>query len=569
MENYSGASTQQPAAICALKSPADAIHILEAVRLGIIPRVTRRLTGHERAMIRPGTVWVWEEEETNMRRWTDGRRWGASRVGGGGFLVYTESSESLSPPPPPADSTFHARNFYDAGVTPSGHRESLIKQTYSTPMTHPVTGKVKKFHVVAYSSKHNPQGDSRNPLPLPHQLPSLRHVRVPTGIWPEWEHRREPEYGTHGRRSTSSTQPLYSNTQSVPATAISSPTAQHYPTVPPTAQPGQYPPSPRQDGMYGRPMPSTLPPAPYPPPPAGYMSPGPPATMQNGMRPPIGRYTQPYQSPARESFEVPPMGYPPARPMPHSAPGPGPQYASSSNERYHPYAAPQRSNGRASSSYPVPPTPLQQGPPTEAPREMDAHAQQAWAEGHRISPTYGYAYPRQSPVDSKPRQFQDYSAPPAGYGDRASPETKARVDLYADPRRFPMESAPQNPYAVPSYKGVVPPSGDTQAPLSHASGRSPKMSIPSSLLYHEGGEGGNAGGVGVTLPPLRATFGDGSRHEGAGGAAPTGKVSPSSRNTLAEGPAGQSPSEEGANKGQKSWGEDARQLGELGRRVML
>lgn len=66
------------------------IHILEAVRLGLVPRVTRRLTGHERSMIRPGTVWVWEEEETNMRRWTDGRRWGASRVGGGGFLVYTE-----------------------------------------------------------------------------------------------------------------------------------------------------------------------------------------------------------------------------------------------------------------------------------------------------------------------------------------------------------------------------------------------------------------------------------------------------------------------------------------------
>lgn len=86
------------------RSPTS-IHILEAVRLGLVPRVTRRLTGHERSMIRPGTVWVWEEgelltnylvqlltklEETNMRRWTDGRRWGASRVGGGGFLVYTE-----------------------------------------------------------------------------------------------------------------------------------------------------------------------------------------------------------------------------------------------------------------------------------------------------------------------------------------------------------------------------------------------------------------------------------------------------------------------------------------------
>lgn len=40
------------------------IHILEAVRLGLVPRVTRRLTGHERSMIRPGTVWVWEEGQS-------------------------------------------------------------------------------------------------------------------------------------------------------------------------------------------------------------------------------------------------------------------------------------------------------------------------------------------------------------------------------------------------------------------------------------------------------------------------------------------------------------------------
>ena len=39
------------------------IHILEAVRIGLVPRVTRRLTGQERSMIRPGTVWVWEEGE--------------------------------------------------------------------------------------------------------------------------------------------------------------------------------------------------------------------------------------------------------------------------------------------------------------------------------------------------------------------------------------------------------------------------------------------------------------------------------------------------------------------------
>lgn len=149
-------------------------------------------------MIRPGTVWVWEEEETNMRRWTDGRRWGASRVGGGGFLVYTESTETHSPPPGHPDSAYHHQMYAPR------QQESLIKQTYSTSMTHPVTGKVKKFHVVAYSSKHNPQGDAHNPLPLPHQLPLLSTMKVSPGIWPEWEHNRgEPSI----RRPMPSTSP--------------------------------------------------------------------------------------------------------------------------------------------------------------------------------------------------------------------------------------------------------------------------------------------------------------------------------------------------------------------------
>jgi hypothetical protein len=55
------------------------------------------------------------------------------------------SSESHSPPPP--DSYQYQNGYYPKKT------ESLVKQTYSTTMTHPVTGKVKKFHVVAYSSK--------------------------------------------------------------------------------------------------------------------------------------------------------------------------------------------------------------------------------------------------------------------------------------------------------------------------------------------------------------------------------------------------------------------------------
>jgi hypothetical protein len=114
---FSSPTSQTPACHCLLKSPSDAIYILEAVRQGLLPRCSRRLTGNERSRIGPGSVWVWEEgeigsfeprgdgveggggwlthvliqtEETNMRRWTDGRRWGASRVGAGGFLIYRE-----------------------------------------------------------------------------------------------------------------------------------------------------------------------------------------------------------------------------------------------------------------------------------------------------------------------------------------------------------------------------------------------------------------------------------------------------------------------------------------------
>lgn len=80
-------------------------------------------------------------------------------------LCVSRSSDSLSPPPSqsdsPAGSSFnsppysgHSQNgFYPSSGSSSKKVESLVKQTYSTTMTHPVTGKVKKFHVVAYSSK--------------------------------------------------------------------------------------------------------------------------------------------------------------------------------------------------------------------------------------------------------------------------------------------------------------------------------------------------------------------------------------------------------------------------------
>ncbi|CAP72744.1 uncharacterized protein PODANS_2_1730, partial [Podospora anserina S mat+] len=60
-----------------------------ACRLGLLPRVQRRLSEKERQQIRSGSVYVWDEREAGMRRWTDGKSWSASRVSGS-FLTYRE-----------------------------------------------------------------------------------------------------------------------------------------------------------------------------------------------------------------------------------------------------------------------------------------------------------------------------------------------------------------------------------------------------------------------------------------------------------------------------------------------
>ncbi|KAJ2807497.1 Gluconate transport-inducing protein [Coemansia guatemalensis] len=67
----------------------DALLIFEACNSGMLPKVQRRFSDRERQKIRSGAVYVWDEEDTGMRRWTDGRTWSPSRVHGC-FLIYYE-----------------------------------------------------------------------------------------------------------------------------------------------------------------------------------------------------------------------------------------------------------------------------------------------------------------------------------------------------------------------------------------------------------------------------------------------------------------------------------------------
>ncbi|KAF6752651.1 Gti1/Pac2 family-domain-containing protein [Ephemerocybe angulata] len=75
-----------------IETTGDALLILEAARRGLIPRVTRRLVDAERKMITSGSVFVFDEDESGIKRWTDGLFWSPSRILGN-FLLYRETDK--------------------------------------------------------------------------------------------------------------------------------------------------------------------------------------------------------------------------------------------------------------------------------------------------------------------------------------------------------------------------------------------------------------------------------------------------------------------------------------------
>ena len=70
-----------------VRSTQDANVLFHAVTLGMLPMVQRRLDAADRAALRSGCVYVWEERSpasdatgTGMERFTEGRHWHPSRV---------------------------------------------------------------------------------------------------------------------------------------------------------------------------------------------------------------------------------------------------------------------------------------------------------------------------------------------------------------------------------------------------------------------------------------------------------------------------------------------------------
>ncbi|KAF9010605.1 Gti1/Pac2 family-domain-containing protein [Cyathus striatus] len=158
-----------------IRSPADARVIFHAVLLNVLPMVTRRLDTEERSLISPGSVYVWEERGPHaeltgigIERWTDGIRWGPSRVREG-FLFYHEKQTSPH---------LYTDGLYDSdGPSSLNHdasRSVLIKQTYTVFVDTP-RGQ-RKWHLIAYFTE-----ESIDRLRSIDDIPQLASLHVPHG----------------------------------------------------------------------------------------------------------------------------------------------------------------------------------------------------------------------------------------------------------------------------------------------------------------------------------------------------------------------------------------------------
>ncbi|ATY65093.1 camp independent regulatory [Cordyceps militaris] len=165
-----------------VRTPADAIKLFEACRLGLLPRVQRRLSEKERQSIRSGSVFVWDEREAGMRRWTDGKSWSASRVSGS-FLTYREMEGKRGGGFGTGRRAGKDGRLSDEDVDdgePEGYRykaDGLMKQSFSI-----TTSNNQHLHLISYYSRPQP---GHAELPQPTTDPNLRTIVPVKGMYPE------------------------------------------------------------------------------------------------------------------------------------------------------------------------------------------------------------------------------------------------------------------------------------------------------------------------------------------------------------------------------------------------
>ncbi|KAH3665589.1 hypothetical protein OGAPHI_003776 [Ogataea philodendri] len=142
-------------------SLSDAILLLEAARNNLIPKINRRLSDYERmVLIRPGSIFVWNESESKIKRWTDSRNWSASRVNSA-FLIYREMESGENGHP-------------SSNVKPDG----LVKQSFSATLK---SG--DKYHIISYMPSSSNVSEL---LKRPTNDPRLQGLKIEESLYSDY-----------------------------------------------------------------------------------------------------------------------------------------------------------------------------------------------------------------------------------------------------------------------------------------------------------------------------------------------------------------------------------------------
>ncbi|KAG6007226.1 hypothetical protein E4U21_006245 [Claviceps maximensis] len=140
-----------------IASTTDALVIIEAYLLGIVNGIPRRPRYAEHhSLIKSGSVVIFEERSSGIKRWTDGLKWGPSRVLGN-FLIYRELDDSSNPirKPTAKPKTSRSGRKRSAGTSAANvagsfgdwyqfKQDGLVKKTIS------VSVQERTLHLVSY-----------------------------------------------------------------------------------------------------------------------------------------------------------------------------------------------------------------------------------------------------------------------------------------------------------------------------------------------------------------------------------------------------------------------------------
>ncbi|ORZ10946.1 Gti1/Pac2 family-domain-containing protein [Lobosporangium transversale] len=152
-----------------VETTQDTLLIFEACRRGLLPRICRRLQEKERRIVQSGTVFVFDERESGIKRWTDGLIWSPSRILGNFLEGYPPSERASRSSPSDIESAVEKskERALVGSLTNSYHfkKNGLIKKTMSI-----VVNGVPQ-HMISYYSREDVLGGR---LRTPSSVPELQ-----------------------------------------------------------------------------------------------------------------------------------------------------------------------------------------------------------------------------------------------------------------------------------------------------------------------------------------------------------------------------------------------------------